>query len=665
MEVLRGRRPQMLLAEDTEKQLELFFSQSLEGFFFMMLDEPVPWNETVDKEEILDYVFSHQRITRVNDAMLEQYRATRDSFIGLTPAQLYRHDPGYGRRIWREFFDRGRLHVETEERRLDESPMWIEGDYICLHDGEGCIAGHFGIQRDITERKQSEEALRRYHHRLLVLRDTDRDILAARSAEEIAQATLRRFIDLIPCQRTSVALFDLDEGTARLLALESALPTQLGIGTVVSLSAFAAMEVLRQGRAHLVADVNSESSYAVIESLRAEGFRSYLSVPLLAQGKLTGSLNAASVAVGAFAEEHVEIALEFANNLAVAIQQARLRSQVERYAAALEDQIIYLQEDLKSDRNWGEMIGVSPAMQSVFKSIEMVAGTDSTVLLLGETGTGKELIARAIHNLSPRHDAVMMKVNCGALPAGLVESELFGHERGAFTGATQQKKGRFELAHHGTLFLDEVGELPPEVQVKLLRVLQEQEFERVGGIQTIRVNARVIAATNRDLNQAVQQGRFRADLFYRLNIFPIPVPPLRERRDDIPLLATQFINAFSRRLGRSVDRISRKAMERLTAYDWPGNVRELANVLERAVILCDGHVLQSSHLGTLNTSLTVAHSFLTLEELERQHILKALEKTEGVLAGPHGAAHLLGMNRSTLWSRMKKHGILYSAKSSA
>jgi transcriptional regulator with GAF, ATPase, and Fis domain len=251
----------------------------------------------------------------------------------------------------------------------------------------------------------------------------------------------------------------------------------------------------------------------------------------------------------------------------------------------------------------------------------------------------------------------MVKVNCGALPIALVESELFGHERGAFTGAVQQKKGRFELARRGTILLDEVGDLPLEVQVKLLRVLQEQEFERVGGTETLRVDARIIAATNRDLSADVQQRTFRSDLFFRLNIFPIRVPPLRDRREDIPLLARHFIAEFSPRIGRSVERIDAGALEQLTAYDWPGNVRELANVLERAVILCQGRVLHSGHL-TLPEVAPARHDGLaTLEEAERRHILKALGETGGVLGGPRGAAKLLGMNRSTLWSRMRKLGI--------
>jgi transcriptional regulator with GAF, ATPase, and Fis domain len=250
-------------------------------------------------------------------------------------------------------------------------------------------------------------------------------------------------------------------------------------------------------------------------------------------------------------------------------------------------------------------------------------------------------------------------VNCAALPATLVESELFGHERGAFTGAVQQKKGRFELANRGTIFLDEVGELPLESQVKLLRVLQEQEFERVGGIQTVRVDARVIAATNRDLGAEVERGAFRSDLLFRLNIFPIRVPSLRDRRDDIPILARHFVREFASRMGRPVDRIDARALDQLVAYKWPGNVRELANILERAVILCDGPVLQSAHLGlpSSRAAAIASDDVVSLEEAERRHILKALERTGGVLAGPKGAAALLGVNRSTLWSRMRRLGI--------
>jgi transcriptional regulator with GAF, ATPase, and Fis domain len=269
------------------------------------------------------------------------------------------------------------------------------------------------------------------------------------------------------------------------------------------------------------------------------------------------------------------------------------------------------------------------------------------------------MIARALHNRSRRKQSVMVKVNCAALPASLVESELFGHERGAFTGALTQKKGRFELAHRGTIFLDEVGELPLDTQTKLLRVLQEQEFERLGGSQTQKVDVRVIAATNRNPEQEVRCGAFRADLFYRLNVFPIDVPPLRERKEDIPLLAAYFVRKFSQRMGKRVHGVHPSVHDQLSQYDWPGNVRELANLLERAVILCQGDTLQPQHLAVnRKRAASVAPEALpTLDEGERRLIQRALEQTGGILAGPNGAAELLGINRSTLWSRMRKLGI--------
>jgi formate hydrogenlyase transcriptional activator len=326
-------------------------------------------------------------------------------------------------------------------------------------------------------------------------------------------------------------------------------------------------------------------------------------------------------------------------------------------AERLASQNVYLREELTGEFISGEIIGACAPIQEVFKNIELVAGTDSTVLLLGETGTGKELVARAIHKASRRKDGVMVKINCGALPSGLVENELFGHEKGAFTGAAARQKGRFELADKSTIFLDEIGELPLETQTKLLRVLQDQELERVGGAETIKVDVRVIAATNRDLAAEVERGRFRADLFYRLNIFPIRIPPLRERIDDVPLLSDFFVKKFAARMGKKITRIHRQAIEKLMAWTWPGNVRELANILERAVILCAGSELQTRHIGLDGGRVAHEAEIPTLEESERRLILKALEKCKGRLAGPKGAAVLLGINRSTLWSRMQKLGI--------
>lgn len=301
------------------------------------------------------------------------------------------------------------------------------------------------------------------------------------------------------------------------------------------------------------------------------------------------------------------------------------------------------------------MIGASAALEKIRAQISRVAPTHTRVLILGESGTGKELVARAIHDASERARQAFIKVNCAAIPEDLIESELFGHEKGAFTGATARKKGRFELADGGTLLLDEVGELPLETQVKLLRVLQEQEFERVGGAQTLKVNVRVIAATNRHLEEAVQHGAFRADLFYRLNIFPIPLPALRERPEDIPMLAHHFVGKFARRTGKRVERIAPEAMEALRLYHWPGNIREMANILERAVILCDGGTLQKEHIAiSPQPAPKPEAALLTLEENERALILKTLAETNWVIGGANGAAQRLGLNRTTLLARMKK-----------
>jgi PAS domain S-box-containing protein len=335
----------------------------------------------------------------------------------------------------------------------------------------------------------------------------------------------------------------------------------------------------------------------------------------------------------------------------------------EQEKARLQQQNLYLQEEIKAVHNFEEIIGQSPALTAVLDNVCRVAATDSTVLIMGETGTGKELVARAIHSASRRKDKPLIKINCAALPAGLVESELFGHEKGAFTGALARRIGRFELAHGGTLFLDEIGELPAEAQAKLLRVLQEREFDRVGGSAPIRVDVRVLAATNRDLLRTVRDKTFREDLYYRLSVFPLHLPPLRERREDIPLLVHFLANKFATRIGRRIDGVSKETMHRLLAYAWPGNVRELENVLERAVILATGpaleigpDVLPLPPEPTSGAAAAVAQS-ATLEATERTHILAVLRQTNWVIDGPRGAAKILGLHPNTLRSRMKKLGI--------
>jgi formate hydrogenlyase transcriptional activator len=367
----------------------------------------------------------------------------------------------------------------------------------------------------------------------------------------------------------------------------------------------------------------------------------------------------------------------------------RVLAEVETLKDRLQEENVYLQEEIRWEHNFEEMVGRSRALLDMLQKVELVAPTDSTVLLYGETGTGKELVARALHDRSARKERPLVKVNCGAISAGLVESELFGHMKGAFTGALDRRIGRFELAHGGTIFLDEIGELPLETQVKLLRVLQEQEFEPVGSSRTVRVDVRVIAATNRDLEEAVRAGRFRSDLFYRLNVFPIQVPPLRERRSDIPLLVMFFLSRFAKKLGKKVEAVPQGIMDLLTAYDWPGNIRELQNLIERAVVLSQGPVLRldrallpavaldavttlpesvgdapgkpgRDRAGRIPSTSSVPGDALTLEEVERHHILRVLQQMRGVIEGPKGAAKILNLHPNTLRSRIKKLGIKHS-----
>ena len=327
---------------------------------------------------------------------------------------------------------------------------------------------------------------------------------------------------------------------------------------------------------------------------------------------------------------------------------------MEQEKARLEAQNVYLQEEIKGTHNFEELIGSSTTLKKVLKNVERVAPTDSTVLIIGETGTGKELIARAIHNLSPRKNKPLVKVNCAAIPSGLIESELFGHEKGAFTGALTKKMGRFELADKGTIFLDEIGELPLDLQSKLLRVLQEGEFERVGGTQTFKINVRVIAATNRDLEQQSKTGHYRPDLYYRLNVFPIHLPALREREGDIPLLVQYFVRKFATNFGKKIDRIPERMMTALQRYQWPGNIRELEHIIERAVILSEGSELEPIEWLSPSNGNAAVGKTLTLEEMERQHIVDVLEHTNWRVSGEKGAAKILGLNPTTLEARMKK-----------
>lgn len=384
------------------------------------------------------------------------------------------------------------------------------------------------------------------------------------------------------------------------------------------------------------------------------GLRSFAGHPLKFRWELLGVI--ALFGRRPLSEEEFERLAVFASEAAIAIKNAQLFTEVQQLKDRLQAEKLYLREEIKLEHNFEEIIGESQSIKAVLRSIEQVAPTDSTVLIRGDTGTGKELIARAIHHMSPRRARSLVKVNCGAIPANLLESELFGHEKGSFTGALQRRIGRFELADGGTIFLDEVGELPLDAQVKLLRVLQEREFERVGSGHSTRVDVRVIAATNRDLHAAVKAGSFRTDLLYRLNVFPIEVPPLSARAADIPSLVSRFITKFSTKLGKRFEGVSHATMDRLMTYSWPGNIRELENVIERATILANGPMLQIDD-AFLHAGPAPSHREGTMEEVERAYILQVLQETNWVIEGKQGAATRLDLHPNTLRSRMKKLGI--------
>jgi formate hydrogenlyase transcriptional activator len=388
------------------------------------------------------------------------------------------------------------------------------------------------------------------------------------------------------------------------------------------------------------------------------GLRSGCSIPLAAPNTVIGTLELARIDGRPFSADDVELLVQVAHQIAIALENSLAYRELTEIKERLAVEKLYLEDDIRFDRNFGNMLGESPAFQAALKSVQVVAPTDATVLILGETGTGKELFARKVHDLSGRSRNSFVKVNCAAIPAGLLESELFGHEKGAFTGALVQRIGRFELAHQGTLFLDEISEIPLDLQAKLLRAIQEQEFERLGGSRTIHVSVRFVAASNRDLKAMVTEGRFRSDLYYRLHVFPLTVPTLRERRSDIPLLARYFTQKYSQSTGRKIDAISTATMEDLIRYDWPGNVRELQNVIERSVVLTRGPVLELAMPEAVSGNSMTVPAPTGVLETDRDRILQALRDANGTISGPMGAAQRLGVKRTTLQARMKKMGIL-------
>jgi formate hydrogenlyase transcriptional activator len=517
------------------------------------------------------------------------------------------------------------------------------------------------------EQAQSvQQQLKEEHDRLRLLLDVNNTVVSALDLRELLKAVSASLRGLVPHEYASISLYDPETERLQIQALDFPVSKGLlgeGLWVPIQGGAHGRALATRQPVFMTRADVELLDS-DIGRRFLAEGLRSTCILPLVSRGRPLGTLAVASLKEETFPQKDAELLQHVANQIAIAVENALAFGQVVDRANKLTEEKLYLQDEIRTEYNFEEIIGESPALKRVLEQIQTVAPTDSTILILGETGTGKELIARAIHNLSTRRERTLVKVNCSAIPTGLLESELFGHEKGAFTGAIAQRVGRFELAHRGTIFLDEVGDISLELQPKLLRVLQEQEFERLGSTKTIRVDVRMVAATNADLAQKVADNQFRRDLYYRLNVFPIVIPPLRERREDIPLLVRYFAQKYARRMKKPIDAIPLKTMSALVDYRWPGNVRELENFVERAVILSRGADLEIP-VGELKQRARATESVSlnglgTLEHAEREHILRALSETNWVIGGSGGAAFKLGMKRTTLQSKMRKLGIARS-----
>jgi formate hydrogenlyase transcriptional activator len=503
-----------------------------------------------------------------------------------------------------------------------------------------------------------QRQLARERDRLRVLLEVNNAVVSKLDLHMLLNAIAASLRRVIHHEYTSLAVFEPETNSMRVLALD--FPQGKGL---IREDLLVPVERALAGKAFLthqsqVLDRNEIEAFdsATSRLMRAEGVRSLVCMPLITHDRALGTLSLASLRDLAFQQGDVDLLAQVASQVAIAVENALAFKEIAELKNKLAQEKLYLEDEIRSEMNFDEIIGESASLRAVLKQVETVAPTDSTVLITGETGTGKELIARAIHNLSPRRERTFVKVNCAAIPTGLLESELFGHERGAFTGAIAQRIGRFELADGGTIFLDEIGDIPLELQPKLLRVLQEQEFERLGSTHTTRVDIRLVAATNRNLAEMVAARTFRSDLYYRLRVFPILMPPLRDRQGDIPSLVRYFVEKHARRMNRKVETIPAETLEQLVHYPWPGNIRELENLIERAVIVSPGPVLRVP-LGELRSGTEALDESLTLRAAERDHILKALEATKWVLAGPRGAAMRLGMKRTTLQSKMRKLGI--------
>ncbi|MGA2346982.1 MAG: sigma 54-interacting transcriptional regulator [Candidatus Sulfotelmatobacter sp.] len=549
------------------------------------------------------------------------------------------------------------------------SGQWV-ANYFPIKDQSGTVTRIGLVVVEISAQKELRQSLRdvsgklrKEMGRLQMLLDISSIMASTLDMHKVfpkVSARIRRVL------RHEYAGFELhDAGTGLLIRQADDFPLGKGLLSAVQISPVNSPDGLAlQERTPLIFSKLQMQGFEaeITKNLLAEGLRSLCCVPLLRPKGALGVLVLGSTRAEAFQTEDLTLLNQVAAQFAAALENQRAAVEIDALKQRLSAETKYLVGEFRSTGAFPEIIGDSPALRQALDQVATVAPSEATVLLLGETGTGKELFAQALHRLSRRKDGPFIKVNCAAIPTGLLESELFGHEKGAFTGAVSQKVGRMELAQGGTLFLDEVGEIPLELQPKLLRVLQDQEFERLGSNRTIRVDLRLIAATNRDLALSMAHHEFRSDLFYRLSVFPIRVPALRDRRDDIPLLVRHFVHKFAHRMNRSIESIPSETMTALSGWSWPGNVRELENLMERSVIVSEGHALrvplaelrgdpQAPNAADRGPEPTTDHS---LDNAERQHIIRILRETKGVLSGPDGAAHRLGLKRTTLQSKMQR-----------
>jgi len=571
------------------------------------------------------------------------------------------------------------LPLTTAHRKLGvitfcskQVDIYSPNDIRFLSQVADYIALAFDDALNFEALRRASEELQSKNDRLRLLLDVTNQVVSNLELRDLLRAISQDVRRVMQCDYAGLSLEDVENKQLRLYALD--FPEGKGFfheELVYSIEGSPSGTAFRTMKA-----LTLQSPFAgwldspIAQIAVREGLKSVCCLPLISRNRAIGVLVLGRLRDDAFSQSDISFLSQIANQIALAVENALAYREIRGLKEQLSKEKLYLEDEIRTEMNFAQIIGNSASLRRVLKGVGTVAPTDSTVLIYGETGTGKELIARAIHDLSPRSSKPFVKLNCAAIPTGLLESELFGHEKGAFTGAIAQRIGRFEVADGGTIFLDEIGEIPLELQTKLLRVLQEREFERLGSSRTLRTDARLIAATNRDLEAMVAEQRFRSDLFFRLNVFPVHVPPLRERQGDIPLLVRHFTQQFSRRMKKVMETIPSAAMDALCRYHWPGNIRELQNVIERAVIISAGPVL-SIDVGDLKSpkAIHVEERAATpqsptnralhgiLEEAERRHILDALQQCNWVVAGPHGAAALLGINRSTLQVRIRKLGI--------